>query len=1102
MKINRNITKIGVLALAILAASVACKSPVQPGGASCKLAALSVAVGGPQTGQKTLLPAALLPSALTYDLTLTRSGYTTVTKTSLAYDAIAAADLEPGAWSLALTAYLGTDAVFGATQDVTLGAGPNAVAVLLDPLQPGSGAGSFTYELNLPAGSAYNAQVYLSKVKADIQSSDAGVLALIDKTASAGVTNDLANAVTPKLSFNMTALESGIYYLRIDLRKGAVLNTALKATKHLQLVYIYNNRVSTAPAVTLTDAELGSAPAVPSGLVFSVSGSTVTLAWTDNSNTEEKFYVYRDGTKVYEVIGGTSGFSYVDAAAGSGGASDAHTYEVSAWNEFGESARASGAWQGSGTVTVSISLANKVITFTPATVSAVQGTALSVTTNAGAGFSGWKWYRDGILDALNTTSVYTWTPGVADIGTHTLSVSVLYDGVAFSGDLPVTVSTAASVQYSLAYSNRGADGGTAPVDATVYTSAQSATVLGNTGNLTKSKGGVPSEFFRWNTALDGSGANYMPGGTIPMTANVTLYPQWFEVGARGPAGGYIFYNQGDVINGWRYLEAAPTDQSTGAPWSLGFLVLGEVNGIGNGVGIANTNSIIRTVGNTGTYAAKLCADLTVAGYSDWYLPTVLELQQMNLNLHHAGLGGFVDDQYYWSSLYGYSGPDQNSLNYHFFAGDTPTGNGSPQTQNFYVRAVRAFKSANPTYAVTYIGNGATGGTAPIDTAGYEAGDTVTVKLNLGNLVKNTTTCYMWNTKADGTGISYVAGSGTFTMPADNITLYAQWGNLYVTGSSVAGKAGYWQNGIWNTLVSPRPTAFALAIRESGANIFIMGNYHDDWHGKGIYWTDGAVTTVDDSNSFFHAATTAFDVYAGNVYSLARATNDTQTLYGMPYWMGTTFGANFAVSIPAASPFPTPLAAVKTATELWVGGYVANKADSDAGTNLQAFVRSLTGSQIILSGGTAVYSLAVSGSNIYAVGTNGGTQAVLWTSTNGGTSFSVATELWSGSGKCAATKILLDGPDIYIVGTDGTNAIYKKNAEAARILSGGAMASSIAVYNGNVFACGSDDTTFMPTLGYWNACASRKALLWVNGSLVSLSSHATVATMATDIIYVP
>ena len=78
-----------------------------------------------------------------------------------------------------------------------------------------------------------------------------------------------------------------------------------------------------------------------------------------------------------------------------------------------------------------------------------------------------------------------------------------------------------------------------------------------------------------------------------------------------------------------------------------------------------------------------------------------------------------------------------------------------------------------TYKVTYNANGATSGTAPTDATSYTSGTTVTVKSNSGNLAKTGYTFGGWNTKSDGTGTNYTAGSGTFTITA-NTTLYAKW----------------------------------------------------------------------------------------------------------------------------------------------------------------------------------------------------------------------------------------------------------------------------------------------------------------------------------------
>ncbi|NLG18230.1 MAG: InlB B-repeat-containing protein [Fibrobacter sp.] len=86
-------------------------------------------------------------------------------------------------------------------------------------------------------------------------------------------------------------------------------------------------------------------------------------------------------------------------------------------------------------------------------------------------------------------------------------------------------------------------------------------------------------------------------------------------------------------------------------------------------------------------------------------------------------------------------------------------------------------TVNPTYTVTYKGNGNTGGSVPADTNSYEKGATVSVSGNTGSLVKTGSTFAGWNTAANGSGTSY-AGSETFVMGTANVTLYAQWKNTY------------------------------------------------------------------------------------------------------------------------------------------------------------------------------------------------------------------------------------------------------------------------------------------------------------------------------------
>jgi uncharacterized repeat protein (TIGR02543 family) len=97
---------------------------------------------------------------------------------------------------------------------------------------------------------------------------------------------------------------------------------------------------------------------------------------------------------------------------------------------------------------------------------------------------------------------------------------------------------------------------------------------------------------------------------------------------------------------------------------------------------------------------------------------------------------------------------------------------------------------NITYTVAYDGNGATGGTVPIDGSGYQQGATVTVIGNTGTLVKNGFTWTGWNTQANGSGTGFAAGT-TFTMSTSNVTLYALWTiSPYVAGEYNGGPC-YW-----------------------------------------------------------------------------------------------------------------------------------------------------------------------------------------------------------------------------------------------------------------------------------------------------------------------
>ena len=106
-------------------------------------------------------------------------------------------------------------------------------------------------------------------------------------------------------------------------------------------------------------------------------------------------------------------------------------------------------------------------------------------------------------------------------------------------------------------------------------------------------------------------------------------------------GGIIFYIDETGEHG---LIAAASDQASGT-WGCSFSSFFTDNEIGTGKG--NTTYILSECPEEGI-AARICDDLVLNGYDDWFLPSIDELHQ--LYLHKDVVGGFATFQaWYWSS---------------------------------------------------------------------------------------------------------------------------------------------------------------------------------------------------------------------------------------------------------------------------------------------------------------------------------------------------------------------------------------------------------------------------------------------------------------------
>jgi hypothetical protein len=136
--------------------------------------------------------------------------------------------------------------------------------------------------------------------------------------------------------------------------------------------------------------------------------------------------------------------------------------------------------------------------------------------------------------------------------------------------------------------------------------------------------------------------------------SVWLATRDLQPGDAGPAGGLIFYvNPEFARDGWRYLEAAPFDQSAGAKWGCFRRVISGAKGTAVGTGRQNTADMLAACTEHGT-AAELCANYALNGVGGWFLPSRDELWLMYRNLKAAGIGdfrdgGLVDNCEYWTS---------------------------------------------------------------------------------------------------------------------------------------------------------------------------------------------------------------------------------------------------------------------------------------------------------------------------------------------------------------------------------------------------------------------------------------------------------------------
>ena len=292
--------------------------------------------------------------------------------------------------------------------------------------------------------------------------------------------------------------------------------------------------------------------------------------------------------------------------------------------------------------------------------------------------------------------------------------------------------------YTLTYNGNTNSGGTAPTAVT----SSSGWVVGDAGTLVKS-GYV---FNGWNTASDGSGTSYAVGASIATVANVTLYAKWvsgsyqvsFDTGTGGSsinpislaAGGALgtqILNQsaptrtGYSFNGWKISgvtvtgsETMPSNNVTVvAQWLTLYTLTYDANG-GSGAPSSVTQ--------TGAFTAASDGSMTRSGYA---------FNGWNTAANGSGTSYAIGDS-------------------------VPASN------------VTLYAKWSTLYTLTYDANGGSGAPSSVTQTGAFTAEVV------GSMARSGWSFTGWNTAADGSGTAYAAGA---TVPASNLTLYAQWSQV-------------------------------------------------------------------------------------------------------------------------------------------------------------------------------------------------------------------------------------------------------------------------------------------------------------------------------------
>jgi uncharacterized repeat protein (TIGR02543 family) len=422
---------------------------------------------------------------------------------------------------------------------------------------------------------------------------------------------------------------------------------------------------------------------------------------------------------------------------------------------------------------------------------------------------------------------------------------------AITSSSSVTPTPSPSGPYTVTYLGNGSNGGTVPVDGlSPYIAGSTVTVLGNT--FTR----AGFTFAGWSTNSAGTGSDYNGGDLFIINANTTLYAQWIPI----ISGDYTLTYNG---NGGTGSEPALT---TEYPGGTSVTVLGNSGSpvlTKTGYTFAGWNTAADGSGTPYSPTNTFTINANTILYAQWNPAYTLSYSNEIARQFGGGTAPAPTTSYsggasvpILENTFTYI---RSGITYRFGGWNT----GLYGTGTYYdttdiltmpwadtILYAQWYNPAGPDYQVIYNGNGSTTGTVPA-TAPYKSGQGVGISGNTGSLTKTSFTFYGWNTAANGLGTAYPITSNGFTMPAYNVTLYAQWVDTSATPYTLT----YFGNdNTSGTVPSPPPYPSGASVSVSSPTIAKTGYTFIGWNtdigGEGLNYSNNASIVMDSNKSLY------------------------------------------------------------------------------------------------------------------------------------------------------------------------------------------------------------------------------------------------------------